>query len=203
MERFINLINQRNEQNNEAFNINLFENLLEGITIVGENTENTENTSTKKEFIDSLERIENDKEDLQCSICLEEFKIGEKCIKLPCKDHPHYFHKGNDKCPGIMEWFKKSNTCPVCRSEFPCEENNPIIEEAEVVNEQDEQNDEQQDEVGVETILEQDPLINLAENNKMAVLKHNGFWSAMDTLRDRKYLEDLWAKGDAPWKTWK
>ena len=54
-----------------------------------------------------------------------------------------------------------------------------------------------------ETILEQDPLINLAENNKMAVLKHNGFWSAMDTLRDRNYLEDLWAKGDAPWKTWK
>ena len=54
-----------------------------------------------------------------------------------------------------------------------------------------------------ETILEQDPLINLAENDKMAVLKHNGFWSAMDTLRDRNYLEDLWAKGDAPWKTWK
>ena len=53
-----------------------------------------------------------------------------------------------------------------------------------------------------ETILEQEPLVNLAEDNKMAVLKHNGFWAAMDTLRDRNYLEDLWAKGDAPWKTW-
>ena len=54
-----------------------------------------------------------------------------------------------------------------------------------------------------ETILEQEPLIDLAEDNQMAVYKHLGFWAAMDTLRDRKYLESLWAKEEAPWKVWK
>ena len=54
-----------------------------------------------------------------------------------------------------------------------------------------------------ETILEQDPLIELADENQMAVHKHLGFWAAMDTLRDRKYLEGLWAEEEAPWKAWK
>ena len=31
---------------------------------------------------------------------------------------------------------------------------------------------------------------------------HEGFWQPMDTLRDKKYLQDLWEKGNAPWKTW-
>jgi glucose-1-phosphate cytidylyltransferase len=31
---------------------------------------------------------------------------------------------------------------------------------------------------------------------------HDGFWQAMDTLRDKNYLEDLWQKGKAPWKRW-
>ena len=53
-----------------------------------------------------------------------------------------------------------------------------------------------------ETILEQEPLIDLAENNRMAVYKHFGFWAAMDTLRDRTYLERLWAEEEAPWKVW-
>ena len=53
-----------------------------------------------------------------------------------------------------------------------------------------------------ETILEQRPLIGLAEDKKLAVLKHNGFWAAMDTLRDKKYLDDLWERNAAPWKIW-
>jgi glucose-1-phosphate cytidylyltransferase len=53
-----------------------------------------------------------------------------------------------------------------------------------------------------ETILEQRPLIGLAEDKKLAVLKHNGFWAAMDTLRDKKYLDDLWERNAAPWKVW-
>ncbi len=52
------------------------------------------------------------------------------------------------------------------------------------------------------TVFEQDPLIGLAEDGQLAVRKHDGFWAAMDTLRDRTYLEDLWATGDAPWKVW-
>tara|TARA_B110000977_G_scaffold46685_1_gene63478 strand:+ start:2771 stop:3541 length:771 start_codon:yes stop_codon:yes gene_type:complete len=53
-----------------------------------------------------------------------------------------------------------------------------------------------------DTVFEQEPLIGLASDGQLAVLKHNGFWAAMDTLRDRTYLEDLWAKGHAPWKVW-
>jgi glucose-1-phosphate cytidylyltransferase len=36
----------------------------------------------------------------------------------------------------------------------------------------------------------------------LSVRKHDGFWAAMDTLRDRNYLEDLWTKDAAPWKVW-
>ena len=73
------------------------------------------------EFISSLKELPIDKENITCSICLEEFKKGEKCIELPCKDNHHYFHSGNDNCPGIIEWLNKSNTCPLCRTEFPKE----------------------------------------------------------------------------------
>ena len=42
------------------------------------------------------------------------------------------------------------------------------------------------------------PLI--AKNNKLGCYKHDGFWQPMDTLRDKKYLEKIWHKGDAAWK---
>ncbi len=32
--------------------------------------------------------------------------------------------------------------------------------------------------------------------------RHTGFWQCMDTIRDKKLLEQLWDHGDAPWKTW-
>jgi glucose-1-phosphate cytidylyltransferase len=31
---------------------------------------------------------------------------------------------------------------------------------------------------------------------------HGGFWQAMDTMRDKRHLEEHWAKGNAPWKVW-
>jgi glucose-1-phosphate cytidylyltransferase len=31
---------------------------------------------------------------------------------------------------------------------------------------------------------------------------HSGFWQAMDTLRDKNHLEELWTSGTAPWKAW-
>ena len=42
----------------------------------------------------------------------------------------------------------------------------------------------------------------LAADGQLAAYRHDGFWHAMDTLRDRNYLESLWAEGRAPWKTW-
>ena len=52
------------------------------------------------------------------------------------------------------------------------------------------------------TIFEKDPLVGLANDGQLAVRKHAGFWASMDTLRDRNYLEGLWADGKAPWKVW-
>ena len=52
------------------------------------------------------------------------------------------------------------------------------------------------------TILEKDTLSNLSIQNQMNAYKHNGFWQPMDTLRDKNYLEELWASNNVPWKTW-
>ena len=46
------------------------------------------------------------------------------------------------------------------------------------------------------------PLETLAKENKLTAFKHNGFWYAMDTLREKKYLEKLYESGNIPWKTW-
>ncbi|MHB9003110.1 MAG: glucose-1-phosphate cytidylyltransferase [Coriobacteriia bacterium] len=52
------------------------------------------------------------------------------------------------------------------------------------------------------TVLEQEPLRSLAENDQLRAFTHTGFWQPMDTLRDRMHLEELWASGAAPWKVW-
>lgn len=46
------------------------------------------------------------------------------------------------------------------------------------------------------------PLESLAADKQLSVYRHNGFWSAMDTLRDKNHLEDIWSQGNAPWKVW-
>lgn len=55
---------------------------------------------------------------------------------------------------------------------------------------------------GDETILEREPLEALANSGELTAFTHDGFWQPMDTLRDRRVLEDLWATGRAPWKVW-
>jgi glucose-1-phosphate cytidylyltransferase len=52
------------------------------------------------------------------------------------------------------------------------------------------------------TIWERGPLESLANDNLLAVWQHHGFWAAMDTLRDKHYLDDLWQRKAAPWKIW-
>lgn len=49
---------------------------------------------------------------------------------------------------------------------------------------------------------ESDVLPRLAATGQLSAYRHHGFWQPMDTLRDRSRLEDLWARGQAPWKTW-
>ncbi len=55
---------------------------------------------------------------------------------------------------------------------------------------------------GDETSWERDVLGQLAHQGELATYCHRGFWQAMDTLRDKKVLEDLWISGKAPWKIW-
>ena len=55
---------------------------------------------------------------------------------------------------------------------------------------------------GDETIFERKPLERLAADNALVAYRHTGFWKPMDTLRDKRELEDLWATGHAPWKSW-
>jgi len=52
------------------------------------------------------------------------------------------------------------------------------------------------------TILERGPLETLSKEQKLTAFKHNGFWFPMDTLRDKRYLENLWNTKKAPWKIW-
>jgi glucose-1-phosphate cytidylyltransferase len=55
---------------------------------------------------------------------------------------------------------------------------------------------------GDDVIWERGPLEGLAIQGQLSAFKHSGFWQPMDTLRDKNYLEELWASGDAPWKVW-
>ena len=55
---------------------------------------------------------------------------------------------------------------------------------------------------GDSTIWEQEPLAQLAEEGELRAYKHHGFWQPMDTLRDKHYLENIWAGEAAPWKKW-
>ena len=52
------------------------------------------------------------------------------------------------------------------------------------------------------TTWEQEPLKGLSAKGELHAYKHRGFWQPMDTMRDRQYLEELWAAGKAPWKNW-
>ena len=53
-----------------------------------------------------------------------------------------------------------------------------------------------------DTTWEQEPLITLAGEDQLRAYQHDGFWQAMDTLREYTVLNNLWASGNAPWKTW-
>jgi glucose-1-phosphate cytidylyltransferase len=55
---------------------------------------------------------------------------------------------------------------------------------------------------GDDCIWERAPLETLADSGELAAYQHHGFWQAMDTLRDKTILEDLWQSGQAPWKVW-
>ena len=103
------------------------------------NQEVVETSRASQEFVNTLEEVnvtsEMVSEGLECAICMEAFRENEKCVKLPCTDHPHYFHYGHEgsECSGIKPWLQRNNTCPVCRTEFPTE--NVIGNEGDILEE--------------------------------------------------------------------
>jgi glucose-1-phosphate cytidylyltransferase len=52
------------------------------------------------------------------------------------------------------------------------------------------------------SILEKDALERLAADRQLAAYRHEKFWQCMDTLRDKRQLEQLWQSGESPWKNW-
>ena len=55
---------------------------------------------------------------------------------------------------------------------------------------------------GDDCVWERGPLESLAASGQLSAFPHRGFWQPMDTLREKNLLEELWASGRAPWKTW-
>lgn len=55
---------------------------------------------------------------------------------------------------------------------------------------------------GDNTVWEQEPLKDLANDGQLMAFKHEGFWQPMDTLREKQKLEEMWDSNNAPWKVW-
>ena len=116
-----------------------FDNLERQASEMNQNRTDPPATVTSQEFVNTLEEVnvtsEMVSEGLECAICMEAFRENEKCVKLPCTDHPHYFHYGHEgsECSGIKPWLQRNNTCPVCRTEFPTE--NVIGNEGDILEE--------------------------------------------------------------------
>ena len=55
---------------------------------------------------------------------------------------------------------------------------------------------------GESSMFEREPMQSLTAKDQVQAFFHRGFWQPMDTLRDKQRLEELWASGRAPWKTW-
>jgi len=141
-----------------------FINLLERLNSSSDILERSLQEDTAKdkpcetEFVSDLDKViitnEHVDNKLCCAICQDTFKLGDKCIKLPCGD-PHFFHCEADPeiCQGILPWLKNNNTCPVCRMEFPEEinENSDEQEQGQRQVQAEETNEEQVEEELTET----------------------------------------------------
>jgi glucose-1-phosphate cytidylyltransferase len=53
-----------------------------------------------------------------------------------------------------------------------------------------------------QTVLEREPLENVAKSGELMAYRHEGFWQPMDTMRDKNLLDELWREKKAPWKLW-
>ncbi|CAI9260231.1 unnamed protein product [Lactuca saligna] len=68
----------------------------------------------KKEAIESMPKVKIEEDSIQCSVCLEEFEIGNEAREMPCK------HRYHGDC--ILPWLELHSSCPVCRYQMPADE---------------------------------------------------------------------------------
>ena len=134
IERIINeIVNEINENNNENPQ-RMVQLIIPPLNNVDDEIINrtfTEQEIIKKpiskDFLETLEKKEIDKEDIDndnnCSICMDKFKLNDNVLILPCGEQKHYFHCDySETCSGILPWLKENNTCPICRYEFPLDD---------------------------------------------------------------------------------
>lgn len=55
---------------------------------------------------------------------------------------------------------------------------------------------------GDNIVFEKEPMYNLVAMEELQAYTHKGYWQCMDTLREKQQLENLWKRGNAPWKVW-
>ena len=55
---------------------------------------------------------------------------------------------------------------------------------------------------GDDTVWERDPVERLTRDGELMGYRHYGFWSCMDTLKEKNTLEELWQSSKPPWKIW-
>ena len=55
---------------------------------------------------------------------------------------------------------------------------------------------------GDDCVWEKEPVESMVRDGQMMAYRHRGFWSCMDTLKEKTILEEMWDTGDAPWKVW-
>ena len=49
-------------------------------------------------------------------------------------------------------------------------------------------------------VFEETPVQNIVKENKMSAYRHDGYWGCMDTMKDKFIMNEIWSKGNAPWK---
>lgn len=55
---------------------------------------------------------------------------------------------------------------------------------------------------GDDTVFEKEPMASLVQQDQLMAYTHHGFWQCMDNIREKRFLEQLWESGKAPWKLW-
>lgn len=119
------IIGFNNPTQNNASNIHIFD-IYNTIFNSNGNIEDIFSTETEhidkptnKNMLENLEVKTADESNTSdsCCICLDNFKVGDKYVCLPC-DSEHKFHISSSDCDGIIPWLEKNNTCPICRFEF-------------------------------------------------------------------------------------